>query len=49
MTAKQLKAVGLSLGDPLSPFSRSGVNFNVFSRLSAAFDLLDIVRQKQFA
>lgn len=38
----KLNVVGLSLGDPLSLHSRSGVNYNVFSRLSRNYNCIDI-------
>jgi len=41
MTPK-LKVVGLTLGDPFSKSSRSGVNYNVFSRLQEKCELVDV-------
>ena len=38
----KLRFVGLTLGDPFSPSSRSGVNYNVFSRLKQKSDLVDV-------
>lgn len=38
-TPDRLRIVGLTLGDPFNPISRSGVNFNVFSRFSKLCDL----------
>jgi glycosyltransferase involved in cell wall biosynthesis len=39
---RKLKFVGLTLGDPFSPSSRSGVNYNVFSRLQQRSELVDV-------
>ena len=36
------RVVGLTLGDPFSPASRSGVNYNVFSRLRERCELIDV-------
>ena len=39
---RPLKIVGLTLGDPNDPSSRSGVNHNIFSRLRLRCDLVDV-------
>lgn len=40
---KSLRVVGLTLGSPDDPSSRSGVNYNVFSRLRSRCDLIEVV------
>jgi len=43
MLPQQLRVVGLTLGDAEDPSSRSGVNHNVFSRMSSRCDLIDVI------
>lgn len=38
----KIKLVGLTLGDPFDPTSRSGVNYEIFSRFREKFDLMDV-------
>jgi len=38
----KVKLVGLTLGDPFSKTSRSGVNYNVFSRFSERCELINV-------
>jgi glycosyltransferase involved in cell wall biosynthesis len=40
--SRKIRFVGLTLGDPFSKSSRSGVNYNVFSRLKERCDLIDV-------
>src|SRR5436309_13242258 len=39
---RRLRVIGLTLGDPYDMWSRSGVNFNVFSRMRTRCDLLNV-------
>jgi glycosyltransferase involved in cell wall biosynthesis len=38
----KMKFLGMTLGDPFDQLSRSGVNFNIFSRLSSYSELVDV-------
>lgn len=40
--SRKIKLVGLTLGDPFDPSSRSGVNYEIFSRFKEKFDLIDV-------
>jgi glycosyltransferase involved in cell wall biosynthesis len=40
---RKIRFVGLTLGDPFSKSSRSGVNYNVFSRLKEKCELIDVL------
>lgn len=39
---RKIKVVGLTLGDPFSRASRSGVNYSIFSRIREKCELLDV-------
>lgn len=39
---RMVRVVGLSLGEPFDSASRSGVNFNLFSRIKEQCDLVDV-------
>ena len=40
--AEKIKMLGLTLGDPLSHSSRSGVNYNIFSRFNDNCELINV-------
>lgn len=40
--SRKVKVVGFTLGDPMSPSSRSGVNYQIFSRLRKKCDLIGV-------
>jgi glycosyltransferase involved in cell wall biosynthesis len=40
--SRRIKLVGLTLGDPFDPASRSGVNYKIFSKFREQFELLDV-------